>query len=90
MKKVSLLFSVLALMFVSSSVFAQTATDSIKQSINTFFNAMRNGDSTFLRLGACQILSWRPIRPLRCRCFSVDENCGWLESVFSCAYHAKG
>jgi hypothetical protein len=49
MKKASLLFSVLALMFVSSSVFAQTATDSIKQSINTFFNAMRKGDSTLSR-----------------------------------------
>jgi hypothetical protein len=49
MKKVSLLFTVLAVTFVSSSVSAQSATDSIKQAINTFFNAMRKGDSTLFR-----------------------------------------
>jgi hypothetical protein len=36
--------------FLTSELFAQqTATDSIKQSINTLFNAMRKGDSTLLR-----------------------------------------
>ena len=49
MKKVSLLFTALALTFVGSTVSAQTATDSIKRSINTFFNAMRKGDSTLSR-----------------------------------------
>jgi hypothetical protein len=51
MKKVLPLVTVLALTFVTSfrSFAQQTATDSIKQNINTFFNAMRKGDSTLLR-----------------------------------------
>jgi hypothetical protein len=47
MKKIFLLFIAVA---VSGSVFAQqSATDGVKQSINTMFDAMRKGDSTLLK-----------------------------------------
>jgi hypothetical protein len=47
MKKILLLFIVVA---VSGSAFAQqSATDGVKQSINTMFDAMRKGDSTLLK-----------------------------------------
>jgi hypothetical protein len=47
MKKLVFLVSV---MFISVTTFAQqSATDGIKQSINTMFDAMRKGDSTLLK-----------------------------------------
>jgi hypothetical protein len=47
MKKVVFLLSV---MFISVTTFAQqSATDGIKLSINTMFDAMRKGDSTLLK-----------------------------------------
>jgi hypothetical protein len=47
MKKIVFLVSV---MFISVATFAQqSATDGVKQSINTMFDAMRKGDSTLLK-----------------------------------------
>jgi hypothetical protein len=47
MKKVHF---IVVLLFASTRLFAQqTATDSVKQTINTLFDAMRKGDSTLLK-----------------------------------------
>lgn len=47
MKKILLLN---LLLIVSTGLFAQpTATDSVKQTVNTMFDAMRKGDSTLLK-----------------------------------------
>jgi len=47
MKKIVFMVSV---MFISVTTFAQqSATDGVKQSINTMFDAMRKGDSTLLK-----------------------------------------
>ena len=43
-------FIISLLLTVSTGLFAQqTATDSVKQTVNTLFDAMRKGDSTLLR-----------------------------------------
>ncbi len=47
MKK--LLIIAVALLSASQLFAQQTATDSVKQTINTLFNAMRKGDSTLLK-----------------------------------------
>jgi hypothetical protein len=47
MKKILLLYLTL---IISNNLFAQqTATDSVKQTINTLFDAMRKGDSTLFK-----------------------------------------
>jgi Putative lumazine-binding len=41
---------ILGLLIISHNVFAQqSATDAVKQTVNTLFDAMRKGDSTLLR-----------------------------------------